>query len=56
MKSIIYKLKKQEGFVGIEAAIIGALIVAFAIAVYNYLLPTFEDVTTSIRDSVDETY
>jgi hypothetical protein len=58
MKKIIYKYKKNsnKGFVGIEVAIIGALIVTFAIAVYNYLMPTFADVAVSIRDSVDGTY
>lgn len=55
-KNSIQKVKKKHGFIGIETAIIGALIVVFAIATYNYLLPTFVDIAISIRNAASNTY
>jgi len=58
MKNIVNKWKKNNycGFVGIEAAIVSALIVAFAIFSYNYLLPSFQNIAIAVKNSISGTY
>jgi hypothetical protein len=39
MKKILFKIKKEEGYIGIETIIIASIIIAIGIASYNVMFP-----------------
>lgn len=55
MKNLKKRMNNQ-GYVGIETAIISALLVAFALMTYRYLEPSFMDIAVAIRNSVSGVY
>jgi len=58
MKNLINTWEKnnQAGFVGVEAAIVSALVVIFALSSYIYLHPSFVDIAIAIKNSISGTY
>jgi hypothetical protein len=39
MKKILFKIKKEEGYIGIETIIIASIIIAIGIASYSVMFP-----------------
>jgi len=56
MKNLIICIKKNTGYIGVEAVIISALMVAFSLAIYNYISPTCVDIAVSAKDAITGTY